>query len=600
MKTSSKIFRIQGIVVFTVLAGLIAVFFILLLDGILKDSVEDQGSHILKSQVDVTALATSLMSQSMDIENLQIANGDQLDENLVEAARLKFEFDGGRALSKKVIIDDMRLEGLRFNQKRKTPARPYRPESDQKDTEEADGKTSFDGLGLSDGLQFKSPKDILKEEKLETLEAIQKAGGEIESLKTDWKTRINQQLEPEAIKKIQQRIKDLKAKGKNLKDPIAIQSFTAEIQALRKDIQTRIDTINNFKKTLETDVRKVRSMAVNLKDLPKKDFNRLKNKYSLDLKGGTGLAGKMMVGPLKAKIDKAWRIYKQISPYLKSRSSSEPEPLPQERGKGQFIHFPSPQPSPDFLIRHARLSMNLMDQDVEGSFTDLTDDPMVHGKPFVLDLSGTQNEQFKRLQLKLTLDRTRAETQDSLKSEVDDLRIQTVSLGKRFTLTQGRADIKGHLKVANEQNLNGSLDIQVRGAAFTQTAEAKDEVSRLLGKVLASVDRFYLRISFQGTPDHTTFSIQSDLDQILAKSVRTLFNEKAKEFEGELKRSIAASTKLPLSETDDWANGLTNYRPELNSQESAYQDLLSQATEKALLGKVPGADSLLKKFDLPF
>jgi uncharacterized protein (TIGR03545 family) len=602
MTPPNKKFRIQGIAVFVILVGLIGAFLVLFLDGIIKDTIEDQGSRVMKSQIDVGSLSTSLLSQSIDIGNLEIANADKLDENLVQAGRIKFDFDGGRALSKKVIIDDMQLEGLLLNQKRKTPAKPYKPAREESEPgKESEDKPSS-GFGMPQGLDFKNPKDILKNETLETLEVVKKTKGDLEALKTKWQTQVDQQLSKESLTQIQQRIKDLKAKGKNLKDPTAIQSTIAEIQALRNDIQTRIDTVKNFKKDLETDVRRAKKLASEIKDLPQKDFDRLRKKYSLDLKGGTGLVSKLVSGPLKTKIDKAWGYYKQISPYLKSDPDSKSEPKPEtiERGKGQFIKFASPNPFPDFLIRQAKLSMNVWEQDVKGDFQGLTNDPKVYGKPFNLNLAGGQNDAFKQFKLKLVLDRTRAEAADFLETQVDSLKIKPVPLGDWATLTQGFADIGGKIDIQNEQSAKGNFTVKVHGASFAQAGEATNEMSRVLGKVLKSIDQFYIRGIVNGTPDAYTLSIKTDLDDILAKSVRKLFDEKIKTFEADLKKSIVASTNLPLSEANSSVAGLMDFKKILNSEENISKDLLSQATEKALLGKIPGADSLLKKFKLPF
>jgi uncharacterized protein (TIGR03545 family) len=497
-----------------------------------------------------------------------------------------------------VIIDDMILEGLRLNQKREVPAKPYKPTSEDLEKEPKD--TSSTGFGVPLGLDFKNPKDILKNETLETLEVIEKTKGDLKALKTKWQTQVDQQLSKESLAQFQQRIKDLQAKSKNLKDSKAIQSITADIQALRNDIQTRIDTIKNFKKDLEGDIRQARKLASKIKGLPKKDFDRLRKKYSLDLKGGTGLVSKMVSGPLKAKIDKAWGYYKKISPYLKSDSKSEPKPEKMERGKGQFIKFTSPNPFPDFLIRKAKLSLNVWDQDVEGGFQGLTNDPKVYGKPFHLNFTATQNEAFKQFKLELILDRTRVKAKDFLETKVDSLKIKPVPLGDWATLTQGFADINGVIDIQNEQKFIGNFTVKVHGATFAQTGEASNEMSRVLGKVLKSINQFYIQGIAEGTPDVYTLRIKTDLDAILAKSVRKLFDEKIKTFEADLKKSIAASTALPLSEANGSVAGLMDFRKILKTEEATSKDLLSQATEKALLGNIPGSDSLLKKFKLPF
>jgi len=154
MTPANKKFRILGIAVFVVLTGLLGVFFVLFLDGIVKDTIEDQGSRVMESQIDVGSLSTSLLSQSIDIGSLQIANADQLDENLVQVGRIKFDFDGNRAFSKKVIIDDMILEGLRLNQKRETPAKPYKPASEELESRKETGDKSSTGLGMPQGLSL--------------------------------------------------------------------------------------------------------------------------------------------------------------------------------------------------------------------------------------------------------------------------------------------------------------------------------------------------------------------------------------------------------------------------------------------------------------
>ena len=564
MKPSSKIFRIQGIGVFVVLIGLIGLFFVLFLDGIIKNTIEEQGSRVMESQIDIASLSTSLGSQSMDIENLQIANADKLDENMVQADRIVFDFDGGRAMSRKVIIDDMKLEGIRLNQKRETPAKPYRPAREEPEPgKESEEKSSTD-FGLPQGLDFKNPQDILKDETLETLEAAEKAKGDLDALKTKWQTQIDQQLSKESLAQIEQRIKNIQAKSKNLKDPSAIQSMTAEIQELQKDIQTRIDTVENFQKDLETDIRRAQKLASQIQDLPKKDFDRWRKKYSLDLKGGTGLVSKMVSGPMKKNIDKAWEYYKKISPYLKSDSDpeSKPEQKPEkrERGKGQFIKFPSPNPFPDFLIRQGKLSINVWDQDVEGEFEGLTDDPKIYGKPFMLKLAGSQNEAFKKFKLKLVLDRTGAEAADYLETHVNSLKIKPVSFGNWATLSEGFADINGKIDIRNVQSLKGKFTVNVNGASFTQTGEADDELSRVLGKVLKSIRKFLIQGVITGTPDGYNLTLKSDLDEILNKSVKKLFDGKIKEFEAELKKSITAATSQSVSEVNSSLAGVVDFR----------------------------------------
>lgn len=580
MTTPSKKFRLHGIGIFIVVATLIGVFFVLFLDGIIKDTIEDQGSRIMESQIDVGALSTSILSQSMDIRNLQVANADKLDENLVQIGRMKFDFDGGKALSKKVIIDDMRLEALLLNQKRKNPAKPYKParqEPEEKEEPQDDSSMTFD---LS-GLDFKNPKDILKNETLETLEVIKQTKIELKALEDKWKAEIDKNFSKQSLNQIKQRIKSIKTKSKKLKSFAAIQSFLQEIDALDKDLKARIKAIHNLQKNLEKDIRSAEKLAAYITTLPEKDFNRLKKKYSLDLKGGGGLISQMVSGPLKTKIDKAWGYYKQISPYLKSdpNAKSEPEPKKIERSEGQFIKFNSPDPFPDFLIRHAKLTMNVWDQDVGGTFEGLTSHPKKYGKPFVLNLAGNQNEVFKEFKMQLALDRTKAKAKDFLETWVGALKIKPVPFGKWGTLTRGFADIHGKIEILNEQNLEGSFAVKVHGASFTQTRQSSNEIHQLIGEVFKSVNQFYIQAVVKGTPDKYTLDIKTDLDAILSKSINRFLNKKIKKFEADLKKAIAKSTKIPLAEANGSVKDLMKVKKNLQTEEATSKDLLGQAAK---------------------
>ncbi|MDH3257240.1 MAG: hypothetical protein OEM27_06455, partial [Nitrospinota bacterium] len=185
---------------------------------------------------------------------------------------------------------------------------------------------------------------------------------------------------------------------------------------------------------------------------------------------------------------------------------------------------------------------------------------------------------------------------------------EPVPLGDWATLAQGFANINGKIDIQNEQNLNGNFMVKVHGASFAQTGESTNEMSRVLGNVLKSINQFYIQGAINGTPDAYTLNIKTDLDEILAKSVRKIFDEKIKTFEADLKKSIVASTAGPLSEAKGSVAGLMDFKKILKTEEGVSKDLLKQATEKALLGKIPGADSLkvpggdslMKKFKLPF
>ena len=153
-----------------------------------------------------------------------------------------------------------------------------------------------------------------------------------------------------------------KIKGGGLAD---IANALKDCQTLRKDIQSQIDRITSMKSEFEKDLQPAKQLVADLKNLPQKDFERLKNKYSLNQEGGKNILGSMLEGPLKEKLDKTWKAYKMISPYLNRGNSPQAEEE-YVRGKGVDILFAKASPYPDYLLKHGNLSLVLFDTEVKG------------------------------------------------------------------------------------------------------------------------------------------------------------------------------------------------------------------------------------------
>jgi uncharacterized protein (TIGR03545 family) len=251
-----KIFHWQGVLAFALLGGLVGAFLILFLDGMIERGIEEKGSEAAKTQIDIGSLATSLLAQSVALSGIEVANPDNNMENLVQFEKLSLDLDGPKIISRKIIIDELQAHGIKLNQKRTQPAQvPAGVESTQKAGQEA-GSSDQKGLALPGlgGLSIKSPEEILKSEKLETLEAGNRAKKIIDDLKAKWQKKFDTDLNPNAIKETQQKLAALqeKVKGGDLTEiPKALQEF----ESLQKDIQDRMNRITSMKSELQKDIQ---------------------------------------------------------------------------------------------------------------------------------------------------------------------------------------------------------------------------------------------------------------------------------------------------------------------------------------------------------
>ncbi len=597
-----------GLGVVIVITAVISGFLLFFMDGLIQSTIEEKGSEILEAQVDIGSLVTSLSKQSIEIRSIQIADANNLENNLIEVGTLVVDFDLVQALSKKIILDELIADGIYFNKKRTSPAKPFKARSKPDEKSEEDGFSFLPGMPA--GLNLKSPEDILKSEKLETLEAVEKTRLKIKNLQKEWEAKLDKALGKAGIEQIKRRIDSIKKKAKNLsglKSLGTIQSLATEIKSIRTDIKSQLNQIKSLKDDLKNEIARTKKLVADLKNLPKKDWDRLKNKYSLSSQdGGVNLVSSLVTGPLKKKLDRAWSLYKQVSPYLNNGSDDKPDQEEVTRDKEQTTQFSQSAPTPNFLLRHALLGINVLNQEVSGDLWDFSDNQKLHGKPAVLKLDASKNENFDHFILDLTLDRTGSAAQDTLEVALKSFQLNDLDLGGSVAITRGEASVKGNIQILGENDLSGKFRLDIKNVSFNYPVKPGDEFSKIAGQVLAAVENLYITVQIAGTLDDYSIQIESDLDQLLNRALRKVFDAKIKEFESRLKKSIAKATAGPLSETSSSLAGLLNLGKGLNANEASYKDLLGKATKSSLLGGTTKSAPLnklkdqLKGFQLPF
>ena len=589
-----KIFRWQGVLAFVLIGGLVGGFLILFLDGMIERAIEEKGSMAAKTRIDIGSLSTSLFAQSVVLTGIEVANPENNMENLVQFETLSLDLDGAQVVSRKIVIDELQAHGIRLSQKRTHPAQLPEAAEPAQGTQQA-GATSQNALPGLGGLSIKSPEEILKSEKLETLEAGNRIKKTIEDLKAKWKNKIETDLNPNALKETKQKLADLqnKVKGGGLAD---IANALKDFNTLQKDIQSQISRITSMKSEFEKDLQMAKQQVAYLKNLPQKDFERLKNKYSLNPEGGKNILGSLLEGPLKEKLDKAWKAYKMISPYLNRPSS----PAEQEyvRGKGIDILFAKASPYPNFLLKHGNLSLILFDTEVKGEVRDLSDNQKFYGKPAKMNFQSGKNEVFDSFTLNVILDKTGPKSQDILVVNIQGLSLKNTG---RAELKGGLATITGQLTITDENNLHGKFTAELDNVSLSIPEQKGNELANTIAQSLSTIDRINISIGISGTIENYQLDIKSNLAEIISKAVKNAFAGKMKGFESSLMSAIQSKTADSLSGANSSLSGLLGQNKILNDSGSAYGGLLGEAQGGASgLEKSKGGLSLPGGFKLPF
>ena len=114
-----KWIRWQGLLVFVAVMAVVLVFWFLLVDKIVKSSIEKVGTAIVGAKVELNDADLSLIPLGIMLDTLKVTNPNEPMKNAIEFKKGVAAIDFGNLLMRKVIIDEMSLSGIQFNTDRK-------------------------------------------------------------------------------------------------------------------------------------------------------------------------------------------------------------------------------------------------------------------------------------------------------------------------------------------------------------------------------------------------------------------------------------------------------------------------------------------------
>jgi uncharacterized protein (TIGR03545 family) len=121
-----RIFRWKAIGPLLLLLALVATLVVLFAEPVARQTTEEASTELLGTQVDVGRLDLLPRKASVDLGALQVADPFEPRRNLIEANRIVLKLNPEALTEKKLVVERLALQGMRFGTARKTPARPVK------------------------------------------------------------------------------------------------------------------------------------------------------------------------------------------------------------------------------------------------------------------------------------------------------------------------------------------------------------------------------------------------------------------------------------------------------------------------------------------
>jgi uncharacterized protein (TIGR03545 family) len=566
----TKWIRWSGLAGFIAVVGIIAALFIFLLPFLIKSGIEFAGTKLAGAKVTVDDADVTLSPLGVRLQGLQVADARAPMMNLLEFDEAVADLELAPLMIGKAISNELSVSNLRFHTERETSGAL---EVDIEETEE-------DSPSLKEKASEALPSvdEILARETLITPQAG-------EALKSSWgenSQRIDQAFDKvpddNSIASYEEQIQDITSgRLESLED---FRQRKEKLDRLKKQLKEDRDAVRDARDAVRSAKSEVSARLTELRQAPSEDLAYLKDKYQLSGSGVSNITGLLFGDDAANWAREALYWYEKVKPYLESDESAESDNEEDEKAPrlaGRFVHFPSDNPWPDFMIRTARLTGPFDGGQLVISGKDITHQQTVTGRPTVFTATGEGLQKIGDLDGRLVLNHIVGNATDTLTLTISDWKMAPLNLGVAGArLDSSRVQLDAIAEVVRGE-LDADLDANVTQANFT--GEGQTLFARELNAALQGINNFTVDAGVTGTLKNPDIAFGSDLDRQINSAISKRIRAKQDEFEQKLKNRLNEKMSEYAGDYAEELQQLAAMEGSLDDKLGALKDLASAELE---------------------
>ena len=513
-----KIFRWRAVGPLLVLFVIASVLWWLFADTIARHESQNIGTQLLGAKVEIQYLHLDLAHGDVTIKGLTIASPHEAFKNLLQADELVADLDVLPLTEKKLVIDRIVANGLRFGTPRETDGR-VPAESGQgiagsvlAETRAWASRFQIPVLQLATG---KISVDSLDPRRLSTIPAADALGARADSSRRAWQTAFD-----------------------TLRLGPTLDSAGATLEQLRHARATDLGTINTARQAIDrlkrardrvatldrnvkSGVAQLQTGLAGLDSARQRDYAFARSLLKLPILDapeiGAAVFGPGAIKPFEQALYYAQLARRYMPPGLLPRAATGPSRV---RRAGDNVRFPKGHALPAFLLRSAELSFLLhpaaeQPQRYAGRLTGLTSDPALYGRPTAFTATGPQ------LAAGAMLNHTRSLPVDTAGASVGGVQFPAFDVpGVPLRLDPGAATTELGFNL-NGDTIHGRFAIRSSNVRWMRDSGfANSAIGNLLWRAVSGISNLDVETRLSGALQHPALAVRSNLDQAIASRLR--------------------------------------------------------------------------------
>jgi uncharacterized protein (TIGR03545 family) len=585
-RQKARILRPPGLAVFLAFCLLLGLAWYLYADRLVEQSVEATGASVVGARVDVGAADVRPADGSVRLTDLAVTNPNAPMTNLFEAEEILVDLLLEPLLTKKVVIQEMVVAGVRFNTPREESGELENPDPEAgrllREIDTWASQVEVPPLSL-EGLSTVVRTDAISTDSLRTVQQARILVQDADSMRSAWESRLDL-LDPrpriDSLQAVVTRLEGFQLSPLNaiqvpglIRDGRAaldrLLGLRTEIEDLSQDVQGGVQALRSGVEEIPTLRAADLAYARGLLNLPSLEGPDL----SPAIFGGTALTW------MKPVLYWAQTAERYLPPGLNPRNRPGPR---RARAEGTTVAFPGRATYPSFLLQEGQLSLEIGGEGpaagvYAAELRNFASQPTLVGQPMELVARrGAAAQGPAGLSVAAVLDHTSELLRDSVALRLDGIELPAFdleALDARLELGLGDASFD-LLRVGSEIDARLHWSSDNVGWFLTDTgddgastlerqtlAESLGALSsgnlqvgtaawarNLLWRTVSGLGQVELTMGLSGSIERPSLSVRSNIGSAVAESLRQELGREIEAAEARLRQEVEARIQPVVQE----------------------------------------------------
>ncbi|HLQ59353.1 MAG TPA: TIGR03545 family protein [Gemmatimonadales bacterium] len=535
---SVKVFRWRAIGPLLVLFVLAGVLWWLFADAIARRESQRVGTQLLGARVEIEHLHLDIANGRVLMRGLTIASPHEAFKNLLQADELVADLDVVPLTEKKLIINRIAANGLRFGTPRQTDGRVAAKSGEGvagrvlAETREWASQFQIPVLRLATG---KISIDSLDPRRLSTIPAAAALGAWADSSRRAWQAAFD-------TLRLGPTLDSASATLERLRRARATDLATLNEARLAVDRLKRArDRVTSLERSVKTGAADLQAGLAGLDSARRRDYGFARSLLKLpsfDAPAvGAALFAPAAIKPFEQVLYYAQLARRYMPPGMLPRATTGPSRV---RRAGEDVRFPKERALPRFLLRSAELSFLLhptseQPQRYAGRLTGLTSDPALYGRPMLFAATGPQ------LVVGAMVNHLRDIPVDTGGATLGGITLPAFEVpGVPLRLDPGAATTELGFKLSGD-TIHARFAIRSSNVTWTRdSALANTTIGGLIWHTVSGIANLDVEARLSGALHHPDLAVRSNLDQAIASRLRAVLGEQAAAAEKQVRDRVDA------------------------------------------------------------